>query len=276
MKIDSHQHFWKYEAQIDSWITDEMTVIQRNFLPSDLKVFLDKFGFDGCVVVQSRQNDEHNYFLLGLAEQNHFIKGVVGWIDLQSPRLEEQLTIYSQSKKLKGFRHVLQSEPPGFMTQPSFIAGVATLAKYGFAYDLLITSSQLSEALSFVSQIPETKIIIDHIAKPAIHKQELQEWRNNMLEISKHPNTYCKVSGMVTESHWHRWKKNDFYPYLDAVSEFFGASRMLYGSDWPVCLLAASYEDQLNIVEDYFSGFSQHERDQIFGLTAIATYGLNH
>jgi L-fuconolactonase len=274
VKIDSHQHFWKYDDREDPWITDEMKVIKRDFLPSALEVILARSGFDGCVAVQSRQNEKHNLFLLDLADRNNFIKGIVGWIDLQSTDLAQQLSDSSKHGKLKGFRHVVQAESAGFMMRKTFIDGVNMLSKHGFTYDLLIASSQLDEALSFVSCIHDTKIVLDHLAKPAISRHEHTEWREHMRAMSKFENVYCKVSGMVTEANWHNWRKQDFHPYLETVAEFFGPARMLYGSDWPVCLLAASYDEQLKITQDYFSEFSPDERNQIFGLTATKFYSL--
>ncbi len=276
MKIDSHQHFWNYDAVEDPWISEEMAVIKRNFLPSDLEIILKQSGFDGCVAVQSRQHVDHNAFLLDLAHQHAFIRGIVGWIDLQSAGLTQQLEHYSRFDKMKGFRHVVQAEPSGFMTRQSFIDGVNVLARHNFTYDLLITSDQLKEARSFVSRVGETRIVIDHLAKPAIKRHEHSEWREHMRHLSRFSNVYCKVSGMVTEADWQQWRKEDFRPYLDAVTEFFTPDRMLYGSDWPVCLLAASYKQQLEIIQDYFSGFSQEEREQVFGLTAVKFYNLKN
>jgi L-fuconolactonase len=162
------------------------------------------------------------------------------------------------------------------MTRQSFIDGVNRLSEYNFTYDLLITSNQMEEARSFLGRIDKTQVVIDHLAKPAIKGREHAEWREHMRHISRFQNVYCKVSGMVTEADWHQWRKEDFRPYLDTITEFFGPARMLYGSDWPVCLLAASYEQQLEIVQDYFSGFSPEEREQVFGLTAVKFYNLKN
>jgi L-fuconolactonase len=275
MRIDSHQHFWKYDPSVDLWITDDMSVIKNDFLPEKLEPLLKSAGFDGCIAVQSRQTEDDTDFLLGLAEQNDFIKGVVGWVDLCSPDLDETLSHYSRFKKLKGFRHVLQAEPPGFMTDKSFINGVNKLHHYNFTYDLLITNNQLSEALKFVDQISDTSIVIDHLAKPAIKSKERSTWKTNMASMAVFPNVFCKVSGMVTESDWANWKQDDFIPYIDGVMEAFGTERMLYGSDWPVCLLAASYQQQADIVLKYISDLPAADREKVLGLNAVKFYNLN-
>lgn len=274
MKIDSHQHFWRYDPSIDSWITDQMSVIKNDFLPEHLFPLLKEASFDGCVVVQSRQDGEHTNFLLQLAGQNDFIKGVVGWIDLCSPKLEQRLKHYSQFKKLKGFRHVLQAEPSGFMAQEVFINGVNKLHQYNFTYDLLITHEQLKEAVTFTKKIRETKIVVDHLAKPSIKTKEISAWQKEISLLAESSNVFCKISGMVTEADWTTWKQNDFVPYMDAVMETFGPERVMYGSDWPVCLVAASYNQQLGIIKKYFSQSPASVTEKIFGLNAVKFYNL--
>ncbi len=274
MVIDSHQHFWKYDPVRDSWITDEMAVIQRDFLPDDLAPELKSNGVDGCVSVQADQSETETEFLLHLADEAPIVQGVVGWVDLRSDDLTDRLQYFKKFPKLKGFRHVVQGEPKGFLSNPKFVNGVNELRKDGFTYDLLIYHHQLPEALEFVAKVPETKIVIDHIAKPAIARGEKTQWELNMAAMATFPNIFCKLSGMVTEASWSNWKRDDFYPYLDEVLEAFGPSRVIYGSDWPVCLVAASYAEQFDIVRSYISQLSEAEQKAILGGNAIAFYGL--
>jgi L-fuconolactonase len=274
-KIDSHQHFWKFDPVRDSWINDEMKRIQKDFFPEDLQVELRQNDFDGCVAVQSDQSEAENHFHFQNAEKFDFIKGIVGWVDLQSKTVEERLKYYSQVKKIKGFRHVLQGEPQrDLMLQPAFMNGVSLLKKYNYTYDILIFKDQLQYIPKFVSAFPDQPFIIDHIAKPDIKNREIDRWEKDIRQLAPFENLYCKMSGMVTEADWKNWKKEDFKPYLDVVVETFGTDRIMFGSDWPVCLVAASYSEMLGIVEDYFSTFSKDEQENIFGLNAIRFYNL--
>jgi L-fuconolactonase len=273
--IDAHQHFWQFNAVRDSWITDEMSVIQKNFSPNDLKPVLQQNGFDGCVAVQASQSEEETRFLISLATENDFVKGVVGWIDLQADNIEERLEEYKSIPVVKGFRHVLQGEPQrDLMLNPGFKRGIEALQQYGFTYDILIFPDQVKFSDELVAFFPEQKFVIDHIAKPYIKRKEIDEWKKDMENIAKHENVYCKISGMVTEADWKTWKKEDFEPYLDVVVNAFGTNRILFGSDWPVCLVAASYQEMLAIVKGYFASFSKDEQEQFFGLNAIRFYNL--
>lgn len=275
MIIDSHQHFWKYNTQRHDWINDDMKVIQRDFLPSDLETILKQNNVEGCISVQADQSENETEFLLDLAENNNLIKGVVGWIDLQAPNVDERLEHFYEFKKLKGFRHIVQSESDTeFMLRPKFKNGITALATYHFTYDILIYHYQLEQAIQFVKLFPEQKFVIDHIAKPDIKSGEYNEWQTNIKKIALHQNVYCKVSGMVTEANWKNWKDGDFKIYLDTIVKAFGTNRIMYGSDFPVCLLAASYEQQLNIVKDYFSTFSNLEKKKIMGENAVKFYKL--
>ncbi len=272
--IDAHQHFWKFDPVRDNWITDEMSVIQKDFFPDDLKPVLQQNGFDGCVAVQASQSEEETDFLVTLAKQNDFIKGVVGWVDLQADDIEERLTKY-KSTPVKGFRHVLQGESQrDLMLKPEFKRGIAALQKHGFTYDILIFPDQVKFSDELAASFPEQKFVIDHIAKPYIKRREIDEWKKDMEQIAKHGNVYCKISGMVTEADWKGWKKVDFKPYLDVVVNAFGMDRILFGSDWPVCLVAASYRQMLAIVKDYFASFPENEQEQFLGLNAIRFYNL--
>lgn len=274
-KIDSHQHFWKFDAVRDSWINDEMKVIQKDFLPADLEPILKQNNFSGCVVVQSDQSENENAFHLQNAENYDFIKGIVGWVDLQAENIDERLEYYSRFKKMKGFRHVLQGEVErNLMLKPSFMNGIGCLKKYNFTYDILIFEDQLQYLPSFVSAFPEQPFVIDHIAKPVIKDGRIDDWKSGIAAMSQFKNVYCKISGMVTEANWNSWKKEDFSNYLDVVVEAFGTKRIMFGSDWPVCLVAATYEEVVGIVINYFSTFSSDEQDNFFVLNATRFYNL--
>lgn len=274
-KIDAHQHFWKFDPVRDSWITTEMAVIQTDFLPADLQPVLEKAGFDGCVAVQASQSEEETNFLVSLAARHSFIKGVVGWVDLQAGDIDERLRRFRAFPVVKGFRHVLQGEPRrDLMLDEAFQRGIGALQRHGYTYDLLIFTDQMKFSAELVAAFPEQKFVIDHLAKPGIREQEIAAWQQNLALLASYPNVYCKISGMVTEADWKAWKKSDFTPYLDAAVEAFGTNRILFGSDWPVCLVAASYEEMLGIVTDYFSGFSTEEQDAFFGGNAARFYNL--
>lgn len=273
--IDSHQHFWKFDPVRDSWITEEMKVIQRDFAPEDIKPLLDNNNIGGCVAVQADQSDKENSFLLALAEKNDFVKGVVGWVDFQAEDVEEKLIQYSSHDKLKGFRHVLQGEKQrDFMLRPAFKNGIGKLKHFNFSYDILIFPDQLKFTLDFVRSFPDQRFVIDHIAKPYIKDKKIDEWKNDMQALANEGNVSCKISGMVTEADWKNWRKEDFKPYLDVVVESFGVKRIMYGSDWPVCLVAASYDKMFQIVKEYFSGFSNDEQQLFFGTNATQFYNL--
>lgn len=274
MTIDAHQHFWFYNPERDSWITEEMQRIRRDFLPADLEPVLKQNGIDGCVAVQADQSEAETLFLLQLAEAYDFIKGVVGWVDLRADNLYERLEYFSQYEELKGFRHVVQAEPEDFMTRPEFIRGVRQLAAFDFTYDILIYPNQLKAALHLVRTVSEVPFIIDHLAKPYIKDQKVNTWSNYMAEIAKNPHVSCKVSGMVTEADWQQWKPEDFRPYLDVVFEHFGPDRIVFGSDWPVCLVAAEYDQMKSIIEEYIKPWGDDVRQKVFGDNAIQFYKL--
>jgi len=275
MRIDAHQHFWKFDPVRDSWITGEMGVIQKDFLPGDFRSVLKKNDFDGSVVVQSDQSESENDFQLKNAEENDFIKGVVGWIDLQAKDVEERLAYYGSSKKMKGFRHVLQGETErSLMLKPAFMNGISKLEKFDFTYDILIYADQLKYIPEFAGAFMNQKFVIDHLAKPPIKDGEISEWKKQIQKISRFENVHCKISGMVTEADWKSWKQDDFIPYIDVVIEAFGPNRIMFGSDWPVCLVAASYERTVGIVREYFSSFSETEQQLFFGDNATKFYNL--
>ncbi|HEY0039549.1 MAG TPA: amidohydrolase family protein [Flavisolibacter sp.] len=275
MRVDAHQHFWKFNPVRDSWITEDMAVIQKDFMPEDLQPLLEKNGFDGCVAVQADQSEEETSFLVGLASDFSFIRGVVGWVDLQAEDIAERLQQFSRHKIIKGFRHVLQGETQrDLMLSPKFINGIALLKTFDFTYDILIFPDQLIYSKNLVAQFPEQKFVIDHLAKPHIKKKEIKEWTSDIESIAKLPNVWCKLSGIVTEADWKGWQKEDFRPYMDVVVNAFGIDKIMFGSDWPVCQVAASYSEVVEIAKDYFSTFSNDEQEKVFGGNASSFYNL--
>lgn len=275
MIIDSHQHFWRYNAENHAWINDDMSVIKRDFLPKDLKPIYDTHGIDGCVVVQVDQNEVENEFLLALARQHTFIKGIIGWVDFRAANISDRLSFYSSIKLIKGFRHIVQGEPDKrFLMGEFFCRGIAGLRQHNFTYDILVYAHQLEQVEEFVKRFPNQPFIIDHLAKPSIKEKSIEDWRQRMTRIAKNENVYCKLSGMVTEADWNKWNYNDLQPYMEAVLEVFGTKRLVYGSDWPVCLVAASYERQINVVRQFISRLSAAEQAEIMGENAIRFYHL--
>jgi L-fuconolactonase len=275
MMIDSHLHFWKYHPVKDAWITNDMKVIQQDFLPVDFLPLLQQNTIDGCIAVQADQSEEETNFLLQLAQENDFIKGVVGWIDLRAANVEERMEHYFQYKKLKGFRHIVQAEAQDdFLLRDDFCSGIAKLARYNFTYDILIFPKQLQYTVEFVQLFPRQAFVINHLAKPNFKQADFLEWEKDIRAIAAYKNVYCKVSGMVTEADWKNWNPDDFLFCLDVVTNAFGISRLMFGSDWPVCLLAASYPQVSNIVRNYFSKFSIAEQHQFFCTNAINFYHL--
>ncbi|PIQ19821.1 MAG: amidohydrolase [Cytophagales bacterium CG18_big_fil_WC_8_21_14_2_50_42_9] len=275
LRIDAHQHFWHYDPVRDSWITEEMTVIRRDFLPDDLQPILQQNNFDGCVVVQADQSEKENKYLLAYAEQYDFVKGVVGWADFFSNQIESQLENLRQYKKLKGFRTVLQGATPSdLMLLPTFRNGISKLSQFNFTYDILIYADQLKYIPAFVSAFPNQLFVIDHLAKPNIYKRDINSWAAEMQAVAQFENVYLKISGLVTEADWHNWRTEDFGPYLDVAVNAFGPNRIMFGSDWPVCLVAGKYEAMLGIVQEYFAAFSSEEQALFFGGNATRFYNL--
>jgi L-fuconolactonase len=275
MRIDAHQHFWKYSRAAYDWINDEMTILQRDFVPSDLQPLLAAQGFDGSIAVQACQTIEETQWLLSLAEENDCIKGVVGWVDLCSRDLPAQLDDLAERPKLVGVRHVVQAEPDDeFMLRKDFQRGIERLADHGLAYDLLLYPRHLPVAVKLVEQFPQQRFVLDHIAKPRIADRVLEPWARDIRELAKHENVLCKLSGMVTEARWRQWKPEDYRPYLDVVFEAFGPERLMIGSDWPVCTLSATYSETIGIVDDSIQQFSTAAQEQIFGENCARFYEL--
>jgi L-fuconolactonase len=275
MKIDSHQHFWRYNPTRDAWITDAMSVLKRDFLPQELAAECKANGIAASIAVQTDQSENETLFLLDLAKGNPQIAGVVGWVDLASAKIDDRLQFFSRHKKLRGFRHIAQAEPDDhFLVQPNFVRGISRLRQFGFTYDILIYPKQLPSVIDLISKIPEQRFVIDHLAKPEIKTKNSELWATYIRRIAENPNVYCKLSGLVTEADWMSWTVADFEPYLDVVLDAFGPDRLMFGSDWPVCLLAASYGQVKQVVEDYVHGFTFEQKENIFGGNAIRFYGV--
>jgi L-fuconolactonase len=272
--IDTHQHFWKYDPVNYSWINEEMQVIRKDFLPGDLAVLVNEHKLQGTVAVQADQTEAETDWLLKLAANNDFIQGVVGWIDLRSDNIEERLRHYAQYKKLKGFRHILQGEEPSFMLQESFLNGIGKLQQFGFTYDILIMPKHLDASLELVQRFPEQKFVIDHVAKPYIKEGKIDEWKEGMEKLAAYQHVFCKISGMVTEADWKNWTAEQLKPYLDVVVNSFGIDRIMFGSDWPVCLVASSYSKWLQTIKDYFASYSPEEQEKVFSSNAVTFYNL--
>lgn len=275
MRHDAHQHFWKYDPVDYGWINDEMATLKRDFLPRDLAPLLAASGFDGCIAVQARQSLEETRWLLELAERNDFIKGVVGWVDLCSAELPEQLERFAKHPKLVGVRHLVQDEPEDeFMLRAEFRKGIARLAEFGLTYDLLLHPRHLPVAAKLVREFPEQRFVLDHIAKPSIADGLMQPWERDLRELAKFENVYCKLSGMVTEARWGQWSGKDFKPYLDVVLEAFGAERLMMGSDWPVCTLSGNYADVMGIVLKWMETMPAASREEVLGGNCARFYGV--
>lgn len=275
-KIDSHQHFWKFDAVRDSWIDETMYLIRRHFGPEDLKPILNKYNITGCVAVQADQSEAETEFLLRCATGNDFVKGVVGWIDLQSENISVRLEHYHEFNLIKGYRHVLQGEPDrALMLNPKFMRGIDALKNYNLTYDILIFPDQLGYANQFVKAFPDQKFVIDHIAKPDIKHRNIDKWAKAIRSLGQHENVFCKISGMITEAEWEGWTISDFNPYLDVVFEAFGTKRVMFGSDWPVCNLAGGYDQVMLMLKHYISKLSATEQESFWGLNAINFYKLN-
>ncbi|WP_423736198.1 amidohydrolase family protein [Chitinophaga caseinilytica] len=276
MTIDAHQHFWQFDPVRDAWITEEMNVIRRDFLPADLAPLLKAAGIDACVAVQADQSEAETQFLVDCAKGSDIVKAVVGWVDLRSPDVAERLAFWAGEPLVKGFRHIVQGEPDDkFLLREDFNNGIAALKKHGFTYDVLVFPHQLPAVEQFVERHPEQPMVIDHLAKPYIKKKEIGDWTKHIRRIARSPHVHCKLSGMVTEADMQNWKEADFRPYLDTVLEAFGPERLMYGSDWPVCLLAADYARQKSIVGNFISALSASEQQRIMGNNAAAFYNIS-
>jgi L-fuconolactonase len=269
MRIDAHQHFWRYNADEFDWIDESMASIRRDFLPDDLRPELEGAGFRGSIAVQTRQSLEETRWLLELAASWPQILGVVGWVDLRSPDLRSQLQGFRENPKLVGIRHIVQSESDDrFLLQPDFLRGISTLEEFDLAYDILIYPKHLPVAAEFLRHFPRQRFVLDHLAKPLIKSGSVQPWEAGMRELARFPNVLCKLSGMVTEADWRNWKPEQMTPYLDIALDCFGPERLMIGSDWPVCTVAASYSQTMNVVLEYFGKYPANVQDAVLGENA--------
>ena len=274
-RIDAHQHFWHYDPWRDAWISEAMAVLRRDFLPADLAPLLAANLVDGCVAVQADQSEAETQFLLDLARDHSFIRGVVGWVDLRSPQVAERLAHFASDRHFRGVRHLVQGEPNDeFLLQEDVVRGIRALTPLGLTYDLLLVPRQLRAATRLAAMLPDQRFVLDHIAKPLIKDGVLEPWASDLGALAMQPNVWCKLSGLITEADWASWKPTQLRQYLDVVVESFGVDRLMWGSDWPVCLLAGSYEEVREVIAEYLVRFSVDERTAIFGGNATTFYGL--
>ncbi len=274
-RIDAHNHYWYYDAQEYSWIGEEQALLKRDFLPEDLLPELEKQGVVGTVAVQARERLEENRFLLELANKSEVVQGVVGWIDYNDDHFEEKLKAFAMNPKAVGLRHFIQSAPDEtYMFREEFMRGIAALKRYGLTYDILIGHKQLPATLKFVELFPDQPFVLDHIAKPPIKAGLLEPWKTHIQQLALHPHVHCKLSGLVTEADWNHWREEDIEPYLEVVLEAFGSDRLMFGSDWPVCLLAAPYNRVLSLLERYIKQIPLEDQEKIMGRNARSFYKL--
>jgi L-fuconolactonase len=274
MIIDSHVHFWKYNKKRYAWITDNMKILRQDYLPEHLSLSLKRNEVDGCIAVQADPSELETHFLVELSNTHPIIKAVVGWVDLQHENIEERLHYFSQYAIIKGWRHIVQSEPDDFLLRANFHRGIRALQPYHYTYDILIYQHQLRAAVDFVSKFPGQRFVLNHCGKPDIKNKKIDEWKLLIKELAKHPNVYCKLSGLFTETAWKEWSAGDFYPFFDAVFKEFGTNRLLFGSDWPVMLLSGIYVQWISLLEKYMENFSEEDREKVMGLNAIRVYNL--
>lgn len=275
MRIDSHQHFWAYNPAEYGWIDDSLAALRRDFGPDDLAPLLATNDFDGAVAVQARQSLVETRWLLGLARRHTFIRGVVGWVPLADPGVGRILDELTSDPSFKGVRHVVQGEPdPAFLEGPAFNAGLRELTARGLAYDLLIVARQLPAAIAFVDRHPGQRFVLDHIAKPQVKGPPPEDWRRNVFELARRPHVSCKFSGVVTEVPGRAWTPDLIRPYFDVMLSAFGPQRVMFGSDWPVCLVASDYSRWVRCCESCAEGLTTTERARLFGGTAADFYRL--
>lgn len=275
MNIDAHQHFWNYSPTEYPWIGAGMERLARDHLPADLEAVAKPEGIGGSVAVQARQSLAESRWLLTLAEQHPFLRGVVGWVDLRSDRVAHELAALAVHETFVGVRHVVQDEPdPRFLLGEAFVHGLRQLHQFGLTYDLLLYPHQLPAAIELVGLLPEQPFVLDHLAKPRIKTGEIDGWRRDIEALARHENVCCKLSGLVTEAVWRQWKPADFRPYLDVALAAFGPERLMFGSDWPVCLVAGDYAQVAGIVGDFLAALSPAEQESIWAGTATRFYGL--
>lgn len=275
MRVDAHQHFWRYTNEDFGWIDDAMAVIRRDFLPRDLEPLLQNSRIDATIAVQARQSLEETGWLLDLSRESNWIAGVVGWVPLTHPSVEDELQRLAANSRFKGVRHVLQGEPDAYMAREDFNAGVAKLSPYNLTYDLLVLERQLPAAIAFVDRHPKQPMVLDHLAKPSIAARELEPWQTHIRELARRPHVCCKLSGMVTEADFEHWTSDRLRPYVEIALEAFGPGRLLFGSDWPVCTVASSYALWTRTVAGFIAELSDEEQDKVLGGNAVDFYKLS-
>jgi L-fuconolactonase len=275
IKIDAHQHYWNYNSEDYGWMSSEMGVLKKDYLPEGLAAVQKPIGFEGAVAVQARQDIAESEFLMDLVFRYPNVKGVVGWVDLRSPAVDEDLENYSKHPTFVGVRHVIHDEEDDyFMMRPEFQRGISLLANYDLTYDLLLFEKHLSTAIQLVKQFPEQKFVLDHISKPRIKEQAYEPWESDLKELAQLENVFCKLSGMVTEADWDNWTPDDIVPYIYLTLEAFGANRCMIGSDWPVCLVAGEYDKVMGVVTDAIANLSPGDQEAVLGKTCIDFYNL--
>ncbi len=274
MIVDSHVHFWKFDRKRHTWINKDMKMLQKDHLPEHLSLTLSRNNITGVVAVQADQSELETLFLSELAKTHPIIKGIVGWVNLQDENIEERLQYFSQFTHVKGFRHIAENEPAGFLLKSEMLRGISALNKYSFTYDILLQQHQLQDAVKLVDHFPGQKFVLDHCGKPNIPGNGFNEWKTIIEDMATHPNIVCKVSGLFTQADWKQWSPSDFYPYLDVVFKSFGTGRLMFGSDWPVMLLSGIYVQWKSLLEKYMEEFSSDETDLVFGLNAKSFYNL--
>lgn len=273
--IDSHHHLWRYNPTDYPWITAAMPALRRDFLPQHLIHATASIPIQGTIAVQARQSLEETHWVLDCAAQNPSILGVVGWAPLTDPNLPAILRDLCRDSRLKALRHIVQDEPDDhFLLRDDFNRGIATLLDTGLAYDVLIFERHLPQAIQFVRRHPQQRFVLDHLAKPSIRHRHLQPWRDNLLRLAENPNIVCKLSGLVTEADWHTWTLDDLRPCLDTALQAFGPSRLMAGSDWPVCLLATTYSRWWSTLLEWLAPLPLAAQQHILATTARNTYAL--
>jgi L-fuconolactonase len=274
MIIDSHVHFWKFDPIRDAWITNDMATIRKDFLPEDFSSYLNENQIDGCIAVQADQSDEETGFLVSLAKENPFIKGVVGWIDLTSNNIDELLQNYQSEKLIKGFRHIAEGEEIGFLLQKNILNGISKLHQYNYTFDILLRQHQLSDAVQLSEKLQDQPFILDHCGKPDLKTNDLKDWKSNIAELAQNPNIYCKISGLLTQGNWNSIDEKSIFEILDFIFSQFGIERTVFGSDWPVMLLGGNYILWLELISKYVNQFSKEEQQLFFSGNAMKFYKL--
>jgi len=275
MRIDAHQHFWHYQPDTHGWISDEMSVLRKDYMPEELKTALADFSFDGSVVVQANETYAENDFLLDIAQKHNYIKGIVGWIDLLDPQAEIKMIALKSTPSIVGFRTIMQGSPDEkYLGNKLFFENVKRLAAFDYTFDILVHNNQLDTLIRLTDKLPDNRFILDHLGKPAIKNKEYKEWKTEIKILAANPNMYCKLSGMTTEADLKNWTYNDLYPYMEIAAEYFGLDRICFGSDWPVCLAAGSFATTYSVVDQFCAQLKQEEKDKIFGQNTKDFYKL--